>query len=80
VRQAAEIAIGFAGLPGAVVSLADDVGLTADEPADSIEPGRAAGDIVVGFRRGFRQVVLRRQPGSGLAVIADGGSLRSGGR
>jgi hypothetical protein len=79
-QQAAEIAIGFAGLPGAALSLADDIGLTPDEPADPIEPGRAAGDIVVRLERGFRQVVLRRQPGSGLTVIADGGSFRGGGR
>jgi hypothetical protein len=78
-QQVAEIAIGFAGLPGAMVSLADDIGLTADEPADAIEPGRAAGDIVVRFGRDFRRVILRRQPGSGLTVIADGGSFRTGG-
>jgi hypothetical protein len=80
-QRAAEVALGFAGLPGAMMSLADDLGLAADGPAGSIEPGRAAGDIVVRFDRpDFRRVVLRRAPGSGLTVVADHGSLRNGGR
>jgi hypothetical protein len=78
-QRASKIAVGFAGLAGAMVSLADDLGLATDEPVDSIEPGRAAGDIVVGFGRDFRRVILRREPGSGLVVIADRGSLRDGG-
>jgi hypothetical protein len=72
-REIAELAIGFAGIPGTVYSLADDLGLTKHEPADAIDPGRAAGDIVVFFRHGLRRIVLRRTPGRGLAVVADDG-------
>jgi len=69
-RQAADIAVGLAGLPGAVISLARAAGIGADEPVDGIEPGHAAGDIVVRLG-GIRDVVLRRLPGSGLTPISD---------
>ncbi len=68
--RAADVVVGLAGLPGAVISLAREAGLGADEPADGIEPGRAAGDVVVRVG-GIRDVVLRRRAGSGLTVIAD---------
>ena len=69
-RRAVEVVVGLAGLPGAVISLAREAGLGADESADGIEPGRAAGDVVVRVD-GIRDVVLRRRAGSGLTVIAD---------
>ena len=68
--RAVEIVVGLAGLPGAVISLAREAGLGADEPADGIEPGHAAGDVVVRVG-GIRDVVLRRRAGSGLTVISD---------
>jgi hypothetical protein len=73
---AAELAVGLAGLPGAIISLARKAGLGADEPVDGIEPGRAAGDIVV--RVGIRDIVLRRRPESGLSVISDELAMRRG--
>ena len=68
--RAVEIVVGLAGLPGAVISLAREAGLGADEPVDGIEPGHAAGDVVVRVG-GIRDVVLRRRAGSGLTVISD---------
>ena len=68
--RAVEVVVGLAGLPGAVISLAREAGLGADEPVDGIEPGHAAGDLVVRVG-GIRDVVLRRRAGSGLVVIAD---------
>lgn len=69
-RGAAELAVGLAGLPGAVIALAREAGIAADEPIDGIEPGRAAGDVVVRVG-GIREVVLRRRASSGLTVISD---------
>jgi hypothetical protein len=69
-RRAVDVVVGLAGLPGAVISLAREAGLGVDEPADGIEPGRAAGDVVVRVG-GIRDVVLRRRPGRGLTVISD---------
>ena len=51
---AAELAVGLAGLPGAVIALAREAGIGAEEPIDGIEPGRAAGDIVVQVARHSR--------------------------
>ncbi len=69
-RRAGETALGLAGMPGAAWSLVSDLGLTADEPADGIRAGSEAGDIVVQVRGGgYREIVLRRRPLSGLAVI-----------
>ena len=68
--RAVEIVVGLAGLPGAVISLAREAGLGADEPADGIEPGHAAGDVVVRVG-GIRDIVLRRRAGTGLTVISD---------
>jgi hypothetical protein len=69
-QRAGEIVVGLVGMPGAIISLADDLGLTADEPVDGIDPGHAAGDIVVQLGDPFRVVILRRETGSGLTVIA----------
>ena len=69
-REAAELLVGLAGTPGAVIALAREAGLGADEPVDGIAPGHAAGDVVVRVD-GIRDVVLRRQEGSGLTVISD---------
>ena len=69
-REAAELLVGLAGTPGAVIALAHEAGLGADEPVDGIAPGHAAGDVVVRVN-GIRDVVLRRQEGSGLTVISD---------
>jgi hypothetical protein len=70
-RTLTELAVGLAGTPGAILSLADDAGLAAGEQADGIEPGHAAGDLVVQVGAGPRELVLRRRPESGLTVIAD---------
>ena len=64
-----ELGVGLLGTPGGIIGLATDLGLGADEPMDGIEPGRAAGDVVVHASRGRRTIVLRRRPGAGLAVI-----------
>jgi hypothetical protein len=68
---------GVAGGPGAVVSLINDSGLTAGEP-DGIEPGHAAGDVLVQVGAGLREVTVRRVPGSGLEVIRDGLQVDAG--
>jgi hypothetical protein len=75
-QAVARLAIGLAGLPGALFSLADDLGLARDEPVDAIEPGRAAGDVVVQVGAPYRQVILRREPGRGLTPIRDFRSVR----
>ena len=59
-----------AGKPGAIATLFHDVGLGSDE-ADGIEPGHAAGDVVVEVGDGLRELVLRRRPDTGLTVIAE---------
>jgi hypothetical protein len=68
--RAVDVAVGLSGTPGAVITLAKEAGLGADEPVDGIAPGRAAGDIVVKLE-GIRDVTLRRRAGRGLRVIAD---------
>jgi hypothetical protein len=60
---------GLAGQPGAVFALGEDVGLI--HGALGIAPGYAAGDLIVHVAGGVREIVLRRQAGSGLTVIAD---------
>ena len=69
IDRAAHLTASLAGIPGAVFSLAEDIGLVASEPADGIEPGHAAGDVLLQF--GVRQIVLRRRAGAGLIVVAD---------
>jgi hypothetical protein len=66
-----ELGVELLGTPGGIIGLAHDLGLGADEPVDGIEPGRAAGDVVVRLSGGRRELILRRRPGSGLSVIAD---------
>ena len=68
--QAAGVAIGLAGTPGAVYSLAGSLGLLGGEQPDGLAPGSAAGDVVVRVG-GRRTLVLRRRAGHGLEVIAD---------
>lgn len=65
-----EFAVSIAGKPGAIATLFHDVGLGSDE-ADGIEPGHAAGDLVVEVDDGLREVVMRRRPGMGLTVVAE---------
>ena len=65
-----EFAVSVAGRPGAIVTLFHDVGLGSDE-VDGIEPGRAAGDVVVEVGDNLRELVLRRRPDTGLTVIAE---------
>jgi hypothetical protein len=65
-----EFAVTVAGKPGAVAMLFRDTGLSSDE-ADGIEPGHAAGDLVVEVDDGAREVVLRRRAGTGLSVVAE---------
>ena len=44
---------------------------TAESYGDAIQPGRAAGDVVVSLRpMDCAEIILRRTPGSGLAVVA----------
>ena len=69
IERIARVTAGLAGLPGSLYSLAEDVGLVS-EP-DTIEPGHAAGDLVVHVGGGPRELILRRQPGGGLTVVAD---------
>ena len=64
-----EFAVSVAGRPGAIATLFHDVGLGSDE-ADGIEPGHAAGDLVVEVDDGLHEVVMRRRPGIGLTVVA----------
>lgn len=70
VERIARVTAGLSGLPGSLYALAVDVGLVSDEP-DAIEAGHAAGDLVVHVGGGLRELVLRRQPGGGLTVVAD---------
>jgi hypothetical protein len=70
-QRSIQLAVELAGPPGAVYSLATDAGAGAREPVDGVEPGRAAGDVVVRLQGGTREVVLRRQPETGLTVVAD---------
>jgi hypothetical protein len=65
-----EFAVSVAGKPGALATLFHDGGLGPDE-ADGIEPGRAAGDVIVRVDDGVRSVILRRRPGTGLTVVAE---------
>src|SRR4051812_3219885 len=69
-----EFASGVAGKPGAFVMLARDAGLEPDEE-DGIEPGHAAGDLIAQLDDGRREVVLRRRPDSGLAIVSNRGRL-----
>ena len=60
----------LAGIPGAALSIARDLNLGADAPADALPAGHAAGDVVVQFASGgYSKVVLRRRPELGLTVI-----------
>ena len=70
--RVARLALGSAGSPGAIFSLADDLGLLGDDATDGIEPGHAAGDVVVEVAGGSRRVVLRRRSESGLTIVAAG--------
>jgi type IV pilus assembly protein PilM len=70
IGPAAGVAVGLAGTPGAVYSLADSLGLLGGEQPDGRAPGSAAGDVVVRVG-GRRTLVLRRRAGHGLEVIAD---------
>jgi hypothetical protein len=70
-KSSVELGVELLGTPGGIIGLAHDFGLGADEPVDGIEPGRAAGDVVVRVSGGRRELILRRRPGSGLSVIAD---------
>jgi hypothetical protein len=69
-----EFAVSVAGKPGAIATLFHDVGLGSDE-ADGIDPGHAAGDVIVEIDDGVREVVLRRRPGTGLTVVAESARL-----
>ena len=64
-----EFAVSASGKAGGISSLFRDAGLRSDEE-DGIEPGRAAGDVVVEVDDGLREVVLRRRPDAGLTVVA----------
>ena len=68
--KAAKVVLGLAGPPGAVYSLADSLGLLAHDEPNGIAPGAAAGDVAVRLDS-RRTLVLRRQAGRGLALIAD---------
>jgi hypothetical protein len=69
-QRAAEIGAGLLGPRGRLPSLAHDVGFGVDPAAEAIPPGFAAGDVVVQVDHGHvREVVLRRRPESGFAVI-----------
>ena len=70
-KSSVELGIELMGTPGGIIGLAHDLGLGADEPVDGIAPGHAAGDVVVRLAGGWRELILRRRPGSGLSVIAD---------
>jgi hypothetical protein len=69
VDRIAHAAVGLAGAPGAIISLAEDAGLTHESSA--FEPGYGAGDLIVHARDGLRELILRREPGGGLKLIAD---------
>jgi hypothetical protein len=69
VDRIARLTMSLAGVPGAVYSLAEDVGLVS-AGADAIDPGHATGDLVV-HTHGLRELILRRQPDGGLTVVAD---------
>jgi hypothetical protein len=62
-------AVSASGKGGGLVSLLHDAGL-GSEDVDGIEPGRAAGDVVVEVDDGLHEIVLRRRPGAGLRVVA----------
>jgi hypothetical protein len=65
-----EFASSVAGKPGAFVTLLRDAGIETDD-ADGLEPGHAAGDLVAELDDGRRQVILRRRPESGLAIVSN---------
>jgi hypothetical protein len=69
-ERAASVTASLLGLPGAIFSLATDTGLISDEP-DALDAGHAAGDLVVHVAGSPRELILRRQPGQGLTVVAD---------
>jgi hypothetical protein len=68
-----EFAMTASGKAGGIVGLLHDAGIGSE--ADGIEPGHAAGDIVVEVDDGLREFVLRRRPGAGLTVVAAQGRL-----
>jgi hypothetical protein len=69
-----EFAMTASGKAGGIVGLLHDAGMGSGE-ADGIEPGHAAGDIVVEVDGGLHELVLRRRPGAGLTVVAAQGRL-----
>jgi hypothetical protein len=69
-----QFAVSVAGRPGAVAALFHHGGLGSGE-LDGIEPGHAAGDIVVDVGDNLREVVLRRRADTGLTIIAERGRL-----
>jgi hypothetical protein len=64
-----EFALGASGKAGGVVSFFHDIGI-GHRTGEEIEPGHAAGDVVVEIEGGLREFVLRRRPANGLVVIA----------
>ena len=69
-QRVAQTAAGLAGVPGTVYSLVRDLGVVRDAPADGIEAGFEAGDVLVQFDGGsYSEVVLRRREVGGLAVV-----------
>jgi hypothetical protein len=71
VQRAGELVAGILSSRIRVLAFVGDLAIGAGGPDDAIYPGHAAGDIVVRVDDGaVRDVVLRRRPGSGLAVIA----------
>jgi hypothetical protein len=67
------------GKSGGVVDLFRHVGIGSSR-AQGIEPGHAAGDVVVEMEGGLRAFVLRRRPDDGLVVVAaQPGAAASGG-
>jgi hypothetical protein len=64
-----EFAITASGKAGGIVGLLHHAGIGSRE-ADGIEPGHAAGDVVVEVDDGLHELVLRRRPGAGLTVVA----------
>jgi hypothetical protein len=70
-NRASELVAGSLASRIRLLAVISDLGIGTDGPDDAIQPGNAAGDIVVRVDDGaVRDVVLRRRPGAGFAVIA----------